>query len=65
MTPLTLAELRFTQASLALKAEKLRDRWRTAPATGPVALSLGKQVKTVQARADEYAALLRVAEGMS
>lgn len=64
MTPLTLAELRFAQASLALKAEKLRDRWRSAPSTGPTASSLGKQVKSLQSRADEYAALIRVAEGM-
>lgn len=63
MTPLTLAELRLQQATLAHRAERLREQWRTAVPTGPTALSLGKQVKALQERADEYAGLLRVAEG--
>lgn len=65
MTPLTIAELRLRQATLAHRAERLREQWRNAPAIGPKALSLGKQVKALQARADEYADLVRVAEGSS
>lgn len=65
MTPLTLAELRTRQAELSLLAERRREEWRTATAVGPRALSLGKQVKALQRRADEYAALVRVAEGMT
>lgn len=65
MSPLTLAELRLTQATLAHRAERLRQQWRTAVPTSPTALSLGKQVKTLQSRADEYASIIRVAEGTS
>lgn len=65
MTPLTLAELRARHAELALRAERKREEWATAPAVGSKALSLGKQVKALQKRADEYRDLLRVAEGMS
>lgn len=64
VNPLTLAELRARQSELALQAERKREEWATAPAVGPRALSLGKQVKALQKRADDYAALLRVAEGM-
>jgi len=63
MSPLTLAELRARHAELALRAERKREEWMTATAVGPRALSLGKQVKALQARADEYASLLRMAEG--
>lgn len=65
MSPLTIAELRARHADLALRAERKRQEWATAPAVGPRALSLGKQVKALEARAAEYAAILRVAEGMS
>lgn len=64
MSPLTLAELRLQQATLAHRAEIMRNQWRSEPATEPPALSLGKQVRDTQARADDYAALIRVAEGM-
>lgn len=65
MSPLTLAELRLTQATLAHRAERKRQEWRHTQSTGPRALSLGKQVKALQERADEYRDLVRVAEGMS
>lgn len=65
MTALTLAELRSKQAELALRAERRREEWRAATSTGPRALSLGKEVKALQARAAEYAAIIRVAEGMT
>lgn len=64
MTPLTLAELRLTQATLAHRAERLRQQWRTAVPTEPRTASLGRQVKALQGRADEYRDLVRVAEGM-
>jgi hypothetical protein len=63
MSPLTLAELRLQQAVLAHRAERLRTEWRTMQATGPRALSTGKRVKALQKRADDYASLLRIAEG--
>jgi hypothetical protein len=62
---LTVAELRARQAELSLRAERKREEWTTAPAVGPRALFLGRQVRVLQTRADDYAALLRVAEGMS
>lgn len=64
MTDLVLKELRFKHAQLDLKAERLRIAWRTAPSTGNRALMLGKQVKEVQAQADNYAALIEKAEEM-
>lgn len=64
MSPLTIAELRARHAELALRAERKREEWRRLPATAR-ALELGKQVKALEARAAEYAAILRVAEGMS
>lgn len=65
MTPLTLSELRLRQATLAHRAECKREQWRTAVPTSPKALSLGKQVKALQSRADEYGSLIRVAEASS
>jgi hypothetical protein len=64
VTPLTLAELRARHAELDLRAERKREEWMAAPSVGPRALTLGRQVKALQKRADDYAALLRVAEGM-
>ncbi len=64
MSPLTLAALKTRQAALALSAERKREEWRRLPATAR-ALELGKQVKALQARADEYRDLIRVAEGMT
>lgn len=65
MSPLTLAELRLQQATLAHRAERTRQEWRSTPATGPRALSLGKQVRALQERADEYRDLIRMAEASS
>lgn len=62
MSPLTLAELRLQQATLAHRAERLREQWRHAVPTGPRAASLGRQVRSAQERADDYAGLLRAAE---
>lgn len=62
MTDLVLKELRFKHAQLDLKAERLRTAWRTAPSTGTRALALGKQVKEIQAQADDYGRLIEAAE---
>lgn len=59
MNALTLAELRKHQADLAWKAEKLRQEWRTLPATGPRASTLGKQVKALEERANDYAEIIK------
>jgi hypothetical protein len=59
MNALTIAELRRHQADLAWKAEKLRQEWRTATATSPRAASLGKQVKAMQERADDYGSIIK------
>jgi hypothetical protein len=65
MSPLTLSELRLMQADLACRAERLRQEWRTLPATGNRALSMGKQVRAYQDRADDYAAILKLVDGMT
>ena len=64
MNPLTLAELRLRHAALSERAERLRAQWRTLPATAR-AVEMGKQVKALQERAADYAAIIRVVEGMS
>jgi hypothetical protein len=67
MNALTLKELRLHHAQLDERAERLRQRWRALPAgSSPSrAVALGKEVKDLQERADDIAALIRVAEGMS
>lgn len=64
MNALTLAELRLRHAQLTESAERLRAHWRTLPATAR-AVEMGKRVKALQERADDYAAICRVAEEMS
>lgn len=64
MTDLVLKELRLRHAQLDCRAERLRCAWRTAPATGPRALALGKQVKEIQKQADAYAALIEAAKAL-
>jgi hypothetical protein len=59
MNALTLAELRRHQADLAWKAEKLRQEQRHTMATSPKALTLARQVKALQERADDYAAIIK------
>lgn len=60
MNPLTLAELRAQHAQLNLRAEKLRQKWQTLPAT-PSAIRLGKEIKLLQERADDYGKILTAA----
>jgi hypothetical protein len=62
VNPLTIQELHLKQAQLSEKAERLRQEWRTASATSPRALSLGKETKLLQERADDYEKLLKLAE---
>lgn len=62
MNALTLAELRLRHAQLSEQAERRRQEWRTATSTSPRALSLGKQVKALQERANDYKALLGLIE---
>jgi hypothetical protein len=55
---LTLAELRKHQADLEWKAEKLRQEWRTL-SVGNRASIMGRQVKALQERANDYAAIIK------
>lgn len=64
VNPLTLAELRLRHAQLEERAERLEAQWRRMRATA-AAVDLGKEVKALQSRAADYAAIIRVAEGMS
>lgn len=64
MNALVIAELRLRQAQLSERAERKRQEWRGMRATEK-AVALGKEVKALDERAADYAALLRVAEGMS
>ena len=63
MNALTLAELRLHHADLTWKAEKLREQQRAVALTSPRALTLGRQVKAMQSRADDYAKILEGLEG--
>ena len=58
MNPLTLAELRLRHAQLNERAERLRQNWMLLPAT-PAAIRLGKEIKLLQERADDYGQLLK------
>lgn len=65
MNPLTLREIDLRRAQLSELAERRRQEWRKTGAATVRARELGKEVTALQARADDYAAVLRVAEGMS
>lgn len=60
MNALTIAELELRRAQLAAQAERLRQEWRTLP-TGARALRMGKRVKALQERVDDYTRLLGLA----
>jgi N-acetylglucosamine kinase-like BadF-type ATPase len=64
MTDLSIKELRYRHAKLELDAERLRTKWRDATPTTKHAAELGRQVKRLQAQADDYAALIVAAEEM-
>lgn len=64
MNALTLRELELQHATLNHRAEKLRQKWKALPAT-PSAIRLGKDIKLLQERADDYGRLLEKArEGL-
>jgi hypothetical protein len=61
---LTLRELELQHATLNHRAEKLRQKWQALPAT-PSAIRMGKEIKLLQQRADDYGRLLgRAKEGL-
>lgn len=62
LTPKTLTELRLKHAQLSDRAENLRQQQRAAIPTQPRFTALGRQVRDVQRRADDYAALLALVE---
>lgn len=60
MNALTLRELELQYATLNHRAEKLRQQWRNLPPTAR-AVQLGKDIKDLQERADDYGRLLEQA----
>lgn len=58
---MTIAELRLKHAQLTAQAERLRQESRTLP-FGNRSATLTKRVKDIQARADDYAAILAAIE---
>jgi hypothetical protein len=59
---LTIAELRLRHAQLTEKAERERQKWQNLPPT-PGAIRLGKEIKQLQQRADDYGRLLDAVAG--
>jgi hypothetical protein len=55
---MTIQELRLMHARLSHQAEKLRQEQRGLPALSSRASALGRRVKDVQQRADDYAEIL-------
>lgn len=64
MTDLVLKELRLKHAQLDLKAEQLRVKQRGMVATPPAAAAIARQIREIQAQADNYGALVEKAEEM-
>lgn len=60
MNALTLAELYLQHATLNHRAERLRQQWQNLPPTAK-AVALGKEIKLLQQRADDYGRLLAAA----
>lgn len=65
MNALTMAELRLKHAEMFHRAEKARQQGRAVSATGQVALTLARQTRQYQIRADDYARLIEIAEAES
>lgn len=61
MNALTLRELELQYATLNHRAERLRQQWLTLPVSSK-SLALGKEIKALQARADDYGLLLEQAK---
>lgn len=62
MNALTIQELRLKHAQLAHQAEKLRQEQRGLPVLSSRAQTLGHRIRDVQARADDYEAILAAIE---
>lgn len=62
LTPKTLSELRLMHARLTDRAETLRAAQRGTVTTTPRFTALSRQIRDVQARADDYAAILAFIE---
>lgn len=62
LTPKTVSELRLMHARLTDKAETLRAVQRGTVPTHPRFTALARQIRDVQARADDYAAILAAIE---
>ena len=63
--PSTMKELRLRHAELEAMAQRLRDRAVGMDPTRATTSGTLRQVRSVQARADEYAALLRMVDAPS
>lgn len=57
MHALTMAELRLRHAQLHEKATRLEATWRTLP-VGAESTQMGKQVRSLKERAEDYAKTL-------
>lgn len=60
---LTLAELGLKHAQLRRQAAEARDRWRGMP-TGPGAVTAGKRVRALDARANDYQTIITMVLAM-
>ena len=56
----TLAEIDLRRAQLTERAERLRERQAAIAFTSSAARTLAREVRHVQRRADDYAAILRL-----
>jgi len=59
----TLAEIDLRRAQLTEWAERLRERQAATTSTSGAACTLAREVRRVQRRADDYAAILRLLRG--
>jgi hypothetical protein len=62
---LTVRELELRRAQLAERAERLRQEWRNIPSASARALQLGKEVKALQERADDYGRVMEIVTRMN
>ena len=59
----TLAEIDLRRAQLTERAERLRGRQAAITSASGAACALAREVRCVQRRADDYAAILRLLRG--
>jgi hypothetical protein len=58
LEPITIAELELRRAQLTEKAARLRERQAATVSTSPACLALGREVRAVQQRAEDYGRIL-------